>query len=88
MDLHRRAAGVSEDIGNTLALESLDEDIGAFPRLIGSESGDENLRGDDGSFDGSGRGGGGGGLGGRVGKRAGTDAKRAGESGIVRKRRK
>jgi len=88
VDLHGRAAGVSEDTGNTLALESLDEDISAFPRFIGSESGDENLRGDEGSFEGSGRGGGGGGLGGRVGKRGATDAKRAGESGIVRKRRK
>lgn len=89
MDLHGRAAGVSEDIGDALALESLDEDIGAFSRFISGKSGDENLRaGDGGSVDGSGGGGGGRGFGGRIGERGAADAKRTAEGGIVRKRGK
>lgn len=90
MDLHGRAAGVRENIGDALSFESLDEDIGALSGFVGGKSGGRNVRaGEDGGVDGSGRGGGGGGggFGGRVGERT-ADAKRAAESGIVRKRGK
>ena len=43
MDLHRRGAGVGENVPHPLALEGFDEDVGAFARLVRSESGNEGL---------------------------------------------
>lgn len=43
MDLQRRAAGVGEDVPHALALEGLDEDVGALARLVRSKSGNERL---------------------------------------------
>ena len=43
MDLQRRAAGVGKDIPHPLALEGLDEDVGALARLVRSKSGNEGL---------------------------------------------
>ncbi|PON72130.1 hypothetical protein TorRG33x02_252500 [Trema orientale] len=61
VNLHGRAAGVGEHVGDALALEGLDEDIGALPGLVGAESRDERI------WVGGNGGGGGGGSGGRSG---------------------
>lgn len=45
VDLQGGAARVGEDVGDALALEGLDEDIGALARLVGGESGDERFGG-------------------------------------------
>lgn len=39
VNLHRRAARVGEDVGDALALEGFDEDVGAFARLVRGKSG-------------------------------------------------
>lgn len=43
MNLHGSATRVSEDVGDTFAFESFDEDIGAFSGLVRSKSGNENF---------------------------------------------
>lgn len=43
MDLQRRAAGVGENVPHPLALEGLDEDVGALARLVRSKSGNKGL---------------------------------------------
>ena len=44
MDLHGCAARVGEDVGDTFALESFDEDIGTFSGLVRGVAGDKRLR--------------------------------------------
>ena len=56
VDLHRRAAGIGEDGGHALALERLDEDVGALAGLAG---GGAAAGGGGGGWCGGGRGGGG-----------------------------
>lgn len=46
VDFQRRAAGIGEDVGDALTLESLDEDVGALARLVEGKSGNEILGGD------------------------------------------
>lgn len=43
MDLHRRAAGVGEDVRDALALQRLHEDVAAFPWCVGGKAGNERL---------------------------------------------
>lgn len=60
MDLHGRAAGIGEDIGDTLPLKGFYEYVGSFSRFVGSKSRNKKFRG---------AGGGGGGEGGNGNRR-------------------
>lgn len=44
MYFHGCAAGVGEDVGDALAFEGFDEDVGAFTGLVGGVTGDESFR--------------------------------------------
>lgn len=57
VDLHRRATGVGEDVPHPLALQGLNEDVGALAGLVGAEAGDECLRLQHNGGGGGGRGG-------------------------------
>lgn len=64
MNLQRRAARVGEDVGDALALEGFDEDVGAFAGLVRGKSGRKVcFWGCYYSLGGGGGGGGGGGFG-------------------------
>ena len=86
VDLHRRAAGVGEDVRHALPLQRLHEDVRALARLVGAKSGNEICGGGCGDCCGGGCGGGGigrGGFWGGVGEGA-CDSESAGSSrGVV-----
>ena len=86
VDLHRRAAGVGEDVRHALPLQRLHEDVRALARLVGAKSGNEICGGGCGDCCGGGCGGGGigrGGVWGGVGEGA-CDSESAGSwRGVV-----
>lgn len=87
VDLHGRATRVSEYVGDSLALQSFDEDIGAFSGLVRGKSGNDCLRFRNNG--GCGGGGGGGDIGRRgswVGLRYRTGNAKAGGGGAEGKR--
>lgn len=57
VDLQRSTAGVGEDIGDTLAFKSFNEDISAFSGFARGKSGNKSFRGGGGGRDGDERGG-------------------------------